>query len=174
MNGFNDWLGTAANYCGVLTTVPIVWTWILAVRDKRRQTKIINIIKNNPGQRPIILIISLLREKQDIRNQVEKYRQKDDNLKNIEEVIVISIDDIAGNASELTPEHLSKFMGRVSDEIGKIYRNATDVIHYFHGGPFPTAAMVGAQFANGPQVLLYHWNRDKSTYENWGPLRRPV
>jgi hypothetical protein len=118
----------------------------------------------------------MLRERKDIRSHVENYRQQHEDLKHIpdQNVIMISIEDIAGDARELNPDHIPKFMARLNAETEKIYRNATDVIHYFHGGPFPTAAIVGAQFANGPVVLLYHLNVKTGAYENWGALRHFV
>ena len=173
MGELNEYLAILANWFSVLAPIFIVWSWILLMRNKRRETRMIEAVKKNPGSRPVILIVSLLRGQQNIRNQVENYRQQHECLKDIPDkhIIMISIEEIAGTASELTPDHVSKFMARLSQETGKIYRNATDVVHYFHGGPFPTAAIVGAQFANGPVVLLYHWNIKTSTYDNWGTLR---
>mgnify|MGYP001589174101 CR=1 FL=1 len=44
-----------------------------------------------------------------------------------------------------------------------------DCIHCFYAGPAVAAALVGAEFANGARVLLYH--HEGGTYINFGPLR---
>ena len=44
-----------------------------------------------------------------------------------------------------------------------------DCIHCFHAGPAVVAALVGAEFANGARLLLYH--HEGGQYRNFGPLR---
>ncbi len=51
----------------------------------------------------------------------------------------------------------------------QLLKTGADCIHYFHAGPAVVAALVGAEFANGARVLLYHHEGGK--YANFGPLR---
>jgi CRISPR-associated protein (TIGR02584 family) len=81
---------------------------------------------------------------------------------------------IAGAGGELKPEHMSEYFRIAGDVVGSIYRAGADVIHYFHGGPFPTAAVLGAQLSNGPRVVLYQWDPQAGTYREWGLLKHTL
>jgi hypothetical protein len=69
---------------------------------------------------------------------------------------------------------MSEYFRIAGDVVGSIYRAGADVIHYFHGGPFPTAAVLGAQLSNGPRVVLYQWDPQAGTYREWGLLKHTL
>ena len=177
MSTFLQWVHSAFQfidpYFGVLATFPIVLTfWEIWFGRRRRHKRILRDIRSNPGSRPAALIVDILPGKE-IHAQVENYLQSSDQLKAIPEdrVFRITASAIGVTSSELTSENMIEFANKTRETAAEIYTAGTDVIHYFHSGPIPTVAIVGAALANGPLVRMYHWRQGQ--YEDWGPLRHP-
>ena len=150
---------------GILIAVPVLWTWYEVTLGQRRQRRrLFRELRNNPGDRPGILVIDLLPGK-DVRPAVERFRQTDDALKSIppERHFVLTRD--RGLKPEAMPEvhhELRKLGARIVNE-------GVDVLHYFHAGPSVAAALVGAELANGARVILYQ--HDHGSYLKMGPLK---
>ncbi|MEI7843677.1 MAG: hypothetical protein WCI39_11690 [Gallionellaceae bacterium] len=53
-----------------------------------------------------------------------------------------------------------------------IIHSGADVLYLFYGGPAIAAAMVGAEFSNSCQVMLYH--HQQGDYYDWGPMRHQI
>lgn len=151
---------------GLLLAIPIVWTWIdVAFLGASRRKAWLRQIRSEPGRRPSILIVDLLPDGKSMVPQVEKFRLGVDNLKDIpaDRVFTLSRD------TWLSPEQMVDFVADLRRTAGNIFASGTDVLHVFFGGPAIAAAVVGAEFANACQVLLYQ--HDHGTYVNMGPLR---
>lgn len=122
------------------------------------------------GDRPAILVVDLLPGRE-IITQVEGHRQQVPGLDAVQadRIFVISAESLGITGAELSPDMMTAFETKLQRTIQDMWRSGAGVIHYFHSGPFPTIAMVGAALANGPMVQTYHWRQGK--YESWGPLR---
>ncbi|MDD3652187.1 hypothetical protein [Immundisolibacter sp.] len=162
-----DWLDPVATVLGLLSLVPIVWTWWdVTFGRRRRERALLQHIRRAPGERPAILIMDLLPGK-NIRAAVENYRRAEPPLAAIpdERLVQIERDEF------LTPDDMADLYRELRAAAARLLAAGTDCIHYFHAGPGIVAALVGAEFANGARVLLYQY--EAGTYRCFGPLRLP-
>ena len=168
VNFINTTLDPIGIVIGLILAFPVFSTWYhVTIGRRRRERKWLAEVMRptNEGSRPAILIVDLLPGNKDILSGVERFRSTIPELRAIPKERVFRI----VRQKELGPEDMLDLARKIRDVAAKVYRSGTDVLYYFHGGPFPTAAMVGAEFTNGCRVYLYQWNRE--TYINWGPLR---
>jgi len=159
------WLDPIGVVLGLVVALPVFWTWYEVVfGERRRRRRWFHQVRSDPGERPAILILDLLAEK-DIRTQVEHFRNRDGQLKDIpdERIFVIT------RNKPLRPEELPALQEEIRRTAGRILASGADRIHFFHAGPAFAAALVGAEFANAAPMLLYHYQG--GTYRNFGPLR---
>lgn len=159
------WLDPIGVVLGLLISIPIIWTWYeITFGRRRRERRWYREVKNKPGERPGILVVDLLPGK-NVRTDVENCRQQSANLKAIprDRIVTISRD------KRITPEDIPKLTKDIRQASAQLMSSGVDTLHYYHAGPAMTAAIVGAEFANGCRVLLYQ--HKQSGYENFGPLR---
>jgi len=121
-------------------------------------------IRENPGERPAILIVDLLVGK-NVRGAVEQFISKSEALSKVDADRIFEI-----NWKEAaTPDQMKKLNDELREISSKILERGADVVHVFYAGPAICAMLVGRQLANTVPVLIYH--NGTSGYENWGPLR---
>ncbi len=160
-----EWVDMSGTAIGLVLAVPTIWTWYEVVWGRRRrERRILAEIKAQPGSRPSILIVDL-HPTLNIRASVETFRQADPVLREIPEGRVFTVE----RTKMLTADDMPGLARDIAEQAAAVARNGTDVLHYFHAGPLPPVALVGAQFANLCRVMVYHHNQ--GGYENWGPLR---
>lgn len=160
-----DWLDPIGVVLGLLALVPIVWTWWDVVFGRRRrERRWFNAIRRQPGERPAILIVDLLAGK-DVRASVENFRRRQPALAAIpdERILVVRRD------RAITAQDMPDLHRELRHVAAQLLKAGADCIHYFHAGPAVVAALVGAEFANGARLLLYH--HEAGQYSNFGPLR---
>jgi hypothetical protein len=153
---------------GILVAIPIFWTWWeVTLGRKRLRSRWITQVRESPGTRPAILVVDLLTGK-NIMASVERYRSSVEGLK------VVPPDRIFTVAREkrLTPADMPSLVADIRSIAGKIISSGSDTVHLFYGGPVIPVALLGAEFANTCQVMLYQ--HTPAGYENWGPLRHLV
>lgn len=151
----------------LLLSIPIFWTWWeVTIGRRRRHRRWMEERRKAPGEAPSILIVDIPRDSngRSIKVQVENFRHRDAGLAAIPAERVFTI----ARSQGLKPDDMVGFQRDLRKAANEIYAAGTDVLHYFHQGPLPTAAMVGVEFANACQVNMYHW--DQTTYRPWGPL----
>lgn len=159
------WLDPLGIVLGLISLVPIFWTWWDVVFGRRRrERRWFAEITRRPGERPAILIVDLLPGK-DVHAAVENFRRRDDALAAIPEERMVSI----VRERSLTPADLPELHRELRAAAAQLLKAGTDCIHYFHAGPAIAAALVGAEFANGARVLLYQ--HEGGSYRCFGPLR---
>ncbi len=158
------WIDPIGIWFGILTTVPIVWSWVLLTRETRRRSVLYEQIRREPGNRPAILILDLLPQ-HDIGAAVENYRQQNEDLAAIPKQRIITV----RHHRTLVANGMHWLHRELRQAIGQLSRMGVDRVHLFVSGPLPVAAVAGAHLANSFQVTLYHWQG--GTYENWGPLK---
>jgi hypothetical protein len=152
---------------GLLSLVPIVWTWWdVAFGQRRRERALLQHIRRAPGERPAILIVDLLPGR-NVRAAVENYCRAQPPLAAIPDERLIQIE----RDRPLTPDDMPDLYRELRTAAKRLLQAGTDCIHYFHAGPAIAAALVGAEFANGARVLLYQ--HEGGTYRCFGPLRLP-
>lgn len=159
------WLDPLATVLGLLALVPIVWTWWdLVFGRRRRERRWFAEISRRPGERPAILIVDLLPGK-DVHAAVENFRRRDPVLAAVPDDRIVSL----VREQPLTPADLPDLHRELRAAAAHLLKAGADCIHYFHAGPAVAAALVGAEFANGARVLLYH--HEGGGYRCFGPLR---
>lgn len=160
-----QWLDPLGIVLGLVTLVPIFWTWWDVVFGRRRrERRWFTELARRPGERPAILIVDLLPDK-DIHAAVENFRRGDQVLAAIpNERIAFIVREQA-----LTPADMPKLHRELREAAADLLKTGADCIHYFHAGPAIAAALVGAEFANGARVVLYQHH--SGSYGNFGPLR---
>jgi hypothetical protein len=177
-----DWFQTLTNvidiairsvdpYIGLIALVPIALTFLEVKFGRRwRHRKWFRQIIKAPGNRPAILIVDLLPDKEIVAH-VENYRRMNDDLKDIPADRIFRIDaaGVGISAPELKADDVTAFAEEMRSVVADMYMAGPDVVHYFHSGPIPTAAMVAASLANSFRVQIYHWRQGQ--YECWGPIR---
>jgi hypothetical protein len=150
---------------GLILAIPVFWTWIDVVfGERRRRRRRFQEARTQPGQRPAILIVDLLTEKE-IRLAVEQYRFTLETLKDIPEERIITVT----RDRRLQAEDMPELAQEIRAAAARLVATGTDTVHYFHAGPAVPAAIVGAELANAHRVLLYQYGPDG--YRNFGPLR---
>jgi len=160
-----NWLDPLGIVLGLISLVPIFWTWWDVVFGRRRrERRWFAEITRRPGERPAILIVDLLPGK-DVHAAVENFRRRDDALGKIPEDRMVSI----VRERSLTPADLPELHRELRAAAAQLLKTGADCIHYFHAGPAIAAALVGAEFANGARVLLYQ--HEGGSYLCFGPLR---
>ncbi len=166
----NNYLGPASVVITLLTFIPILATFYkITFGEEKRRRRWFKETSQQKGQRPSILIIEINRN---ISSHVEKYRQDQEDLANIpkDRIFKVSAKQVL-NKDGLEAHDIPKLVKAIQKESKAIEDAATDVLHLFYAGPVAIAPLIGVEFVNGCRVLLYHFNTDSSSYENWGPLR---
>ena len=165
----HGWIATILDPIGVVVglilAIPVFWTWIDVVfGERRRRRRRFQEARTQPGQRPAILILDLLTDKE-IRLAVEHYRCSIEALKDLpaERIITVTRD------RRLQAEDMPELAQEIRAAAARLVAIGTDTVHYFHAGPAVPAAIVGAELANAHRVLLYQHSPDG--YHNFGPLR---
>ena len=165
----HDWIATVLDPIGVVVglilAIPVFWTWIDVVfGERRRRRRRFQEARTQPGQRPAILILDLLTDKE-IRLAVEHYRCTLEALKDLpaERIHTVSRD------RRLQAEDMPELAREIRAAAARLVAIGTDTVHYFHAGPAVPAAIVGAELANAHRVLIYQYSPDG--YRNFGPLR---
>ena len=159
------WLDPIGVVLGLIVTLPVLWTWYEVVfGERRRRRRWFHEARSDPGERPAILILDLLADR-DIRTQVARFRSRNQRLNTIpdERIFVIT------RRKPLTPADMPNLQAQIRRMAARILASGADRIHFFHAGPACAAALVGAEFANAAPLLLYHYQ--DGTYHNYGPLR---
>jgi len=151
---------------GLILAVPVFSTWYQVVwGNQRRYRQYLRTIRATPGNRPAILIVDLLPER-NIRAAVENYCGQSAALRDIprERMFYLQRDGLG-------IYQLDDFKAAIRRQVGEMYAQGVDRIHYFHAGPAMAAAMVGAELGNGCPVLLYH--HEGQGYQSFGLLKLP-
>lgn len=152
---------------GLVLAIPVFWTWYQVVwGSRRRYRQYLQAIRTAPGHRPVIFIVDLLPGR-NIRAAVENYCQQQASLRDIPPQRIFHL-----QRDGLSLSQLDAFRVSVRQQVGEMYAQGIDRIHYFHAGPSMAAAMVGAQLANGCPVLLYH--HEGEGYHELGLLKLPA
>lgn len=160
-----QWLDPIGIVVGLIIAVPVFWTWYQVIWGERRQNrKVFASIRRNPGNQPTIIILDLLTGR-DICTQVENFRRTDKNLRDIPEERIIKV----SRDKPLQPEDMPDLHRDLRDAARKVQAFGTDRVHLFFAAPMPAAAVMGAAFASLP-VTLYHFDKERGRYVNFGPL----
>ncbi len=154
---------------GIITAIPIFWTWWQVVfGEQRRIRRTYRELRENPGERPGIIIFDLLKGK-DARLQVENYRQGVEGLKNVPEERIVTV----SRDKHITPDDIPELQREIRNAARALMTQGVDKIHLFYGGPAMVAAMIGAEFSNMP-AIIHQYDPPNGTYVNFGPLRLPM
>lgn len=164
---FGDFVEPIAVVVTLLLSIPIFWTWWEVTIGRRRRHRIwLRERRREVGNAPSILIVDIPRDSagRDVNVQVERFRKDNADLAAIPPDRIFRIARDRG----MKPDDMADFQRQLRKTGNEVYAAGTDVLHYFHQGPLPTAAMVGVEFSNACQVNFYHWVQ--TTYQPWGPI----
>jgi hypothetical protein len=161
----NQWLAPAGVVLGLITAVPIFWTWWQVVfGEPRRLRRWHREAREHIGLRPAILIIDLLPGR-NIAAQAQHFIAQHEALKHIPKDRHFSLE----RDKPLTPEAMPDLLTELRAVSARISHAGCDTIHCFYAGPVAAAACIGAEFANGARLHLYQ--HQNGTYTDYGPLR---
>lgn len=161
ITGTLDPIGTVV---GLLLAIPVVWTWYdIVLGRKRRARRWLHEACRDPGQRPALLLVDLLADKE-VLPQMERF------IATRPELAAIPADRRfkLRRDRRLTPDSLPELAADVRARTADIARAGCDTVHCLYAGPSAAAALIGAEFANGARCLIYQHNQGR--YENWGPI----
>lgn len=138
--------------------------WKLVAIERRRKVNLER-IRKEPGNKPSILIVDLVNNV-DIQAQIENYIAQREEFKGVD------INDIhtIRRDKALSSDDVDKILDEVRKERASIISKGTDKIHFFYGGPWSIAAMIGSELTNGCSVVCYQLNNETKNYEVWGNL----
>ncbi len=162
------WLDPVGIVIGLGVAVPVFWTWYEVVFGRGwRRRRWYREIRTRPGDRPAILIVDLLAEK-DIRASVEQFRQYHELLREVPEDRVF----VLRRNKHIGPDDMPRLADDIREAAASLMASGADSIHFFYAGPAAVAALVGAELANVARVLVYQ--HGATGYQCLGPLRGEV
>ncbi len=165
----NVYLDPFSVVVGVVTAVPIFWTWWEVIFGRRRRhRKWFMEMRKSTGERPGILTVDLLPGR-NIQAAVERHAGNDDSLRVIPDERRWVIQRSANLKETDMPELARELRERANDVLAA----GVDTLHVFYAGPVVPPALVGAEFVNTCKVLLYQHDPARG-YLCWGPLRHVV
>lgn len=147
---------------GLISFIPILWSWIILVNYRQRQKKLLENIKQNPGDRPIALAIGV-GGGFDIVNLVRMHLENEHQSMEVERL----------SFPALTSNGVDDFVKELRKVRGKFIEKGVDTVHLFYMGPVTGALLVGDVFSNS-RVQIYYYDRNTGRYANWGPLTHPM
>lgn len=157
-----DQLATAI---GIVTAIPVFWSWFILLGYRRRQVALIESITRSPGDRPMALAISIARDATpiDISNQVRAFLADQGMQMEVASLPwpVLSVDKTTDYVAELRKMR------------AKLIERGVGQVHLFYMGPVVGALLAGDVFSNGAVQIYYH-NQGTGNYEKWGPLTHPI
>lgn len=160
--GLADKIGIILGYIAFL---PLGYSaWILLTMERRRKNNLKR-IRKEPGNRPVVLIVDLVKTL-DIQADVENFIRATDELKDIKSEDIHRVQ----RTKDLSPDDVDSILEDIRKERYEIVCKGTDKIHLFFGGPSSIALMIGAEFSNGCSVICYQRNNDTKRYEVWGHI----
>lgn len=138
--------------------VPVVWSWLILLTQRRRQRALIKNIEAMKGKVPVAILVDL--GPGESENQVRSYLVKEN----------LDMEILKYTARELRKEDLDTFVEELQNLKAEAMKKGADKVHLFYRQPVVGALIVGEVFSNFP-VNIYHYNKNGS-YESWGPLHR--
>ncbi len=153
-------------WISLLLAIPVIWTWIILLGEKRQKKKIWKEARKTTGNLPAVLIIDMLPDK-DISSNIRQYLNTEKSFKKLPEERIISL---CWDKS-LVPEDMPEFATKLRKKIGEIYQTGADRIHLFFAGPAVAATVIGSELSNNIPTTLYQFDVTKGSYINFGPLK---
>lgn len=158
-------LDPLATIVGLISAIPIFWTWYdVVIGRKRRARRWLREVRGEPGQRPALLLVDLLADK-NIQAQMERYVAGRPELSAIPDERHFRL----RRDKRLCPDDLAELAAELRARSADIARAGCDTVHCLYAGPVAVAALIGAEFANGACCMIYQHSQGR--YENWGPVR---
>jgi hypothetical protein len=159
-----DWWTTADRFSiiiGIISFLPILGSWWILLNYRRRQQKLLTAIRQNPGDRPMALAISI--GNTDISNQVRSQLEAEHQQMHLEPL----------HFPALAENNVREFVDKLRITRAKLIEMGVSKIHLFYMGPVTGALLVGDVFSNGSVSIYYH-DRNTGHYQCWGPLSHPM
>lgn len=162
-----DWVDPIGVLVGLITAVPVFWTWWeIVFGARRRRRELFREARRHQGERPAILVVDFLPGK-DMDAAVAHARRNLPALADIpdERLVRVRLDHW------LEPDDMPEVYRLIQHAARELLVLGADVVHLFYGGPSIGAAVLGTELANGARVLFYQHHQGR--YQNFGPLREP-
>lgn len=168
------WISNFSAVLGIILAIPPVYMAVVYLtRDRERQKKRLEVIRNSKGVTSAVLIINI--GQLPIRVDVEKFIKENEELQ---------AEEIGTNIFEY--HHKDKILNEsAADTLFEILKGIREIeeqlkekgvqrLHLFYAGPIMPAAMIGAELSNRFIVFCYHNTTDgsrKQRYVLWGELQ---
>lgn len=169
-------LGKADNIFGIAT---VLFSGYAAYRLRKQSKQIKELVERSPriegyeslrsahegvkSIAPVAFAISLLKDNEAIRNEVQTFLDAQGWKMPIEELNMDGIN---------SPQDMEEFLNKLAQKRRIFEEKKYTEIHLFIAGPVMAGVLVGAKFDNWIPVKLYHKPRPAppQIYEYWTPL----
>jgi hypothetical protein len=143
---------------GLLLALPVFWSWVILLGQKKRQKRILQSLSQSSGEMPVAVVVDIGPE--EIKNQVVAFLKKS----------AMDMELLAVSAKRLDKENLQDFVADLHRVKAQAMEKGADRFHLFYRGPVPGALIAGGVFSN-TVTTIYHLDKGVG-YESWGPLHR--
>ena len=157
------WLTDLATIVGLISFIPIAWTWYAIIWGRKRQHDAWYNEARTGASADIVLVVDLLPNSH-MLSQVRQYLANEKRDVPDKRFIVFE------HNGDLTPDNIPSLVQELRKKIAEISHMGAGTLHIFFGGPCAFATIVGCELANRGNVIVHHHPREGG-YENWGPLR---
>lgn len=169
-----DIIGKTSYIASLISLVPICISLWLVIQIKGQRRKQLAEIRKHPGARPAFLIIDVV-PSNSIKNTVVSWIGNEPKFEDLKGKDGIPSDIIfhLNRDEPTTPDTLDNLIKDFRKIKAQIMQRGTDQLHMFCSAPMEVAIMIGAELGNSMPVIVYHNKRNKTGYEDWGPMERP-
>lgn len=176
-----DWWNWLSRFDTVISLIGASAASYAAVKLWRQNKRLIEIARQAPPienfpqmlkayegvitSNPVALAISLLRNNQSIRNDVQTFLKHQGWRMDIEELNMDGLNN---------PSDLESFLNQLREKRRVLDAKGYTEVHLFIAGPVQAGVLVGAVLDNWRPVKLYHkpQNPPPQVYEYWMPLTK--
>jgi hypothetical protein len=171
---WKEYLDTTSAVVGLISFVPILWTWWVVTKRKRAIKKWRNsLYLQESAQGAVVVSVG----GRDITKRVIGFIEKNPELKraipekNIYPVVYPY--QILGSEAE---KQLGEIYDMLKETESKLEADLIKTVHLFIQAPLPVAVMVGAFLKNREDCILYHYSTGPNdsgktdSYDSWGPM----
>ena len=134
-----DYLDPIGIVVGLIVTVPVFWSWLILLGNRRRQKQLIKNIQKTTGDRPAALVVNV--GPGDVSNQVRAFL-----IDNQQEMDVDAL-----NFSNLNMDTVPDFVQTLRSKRAALMVKGVGKVHLFYFGPVAGALLVG----DGAVVIYY-------------------
>ena len=168
INEIWTYIGRTSVVISILTFIIAVYGWVrLRLYDRNRKKVIKKIIDDHKRYTNGALILSL--GGPSIETVVKNFIKNDRKLKGlIKDELILSV----VRTEKIGIKDMDGLIEEIRQARKQMIEAGVNKIHFFPFGACVGSAIVGAVFSNGCPLIYYHYQKEETTYESFGPIER--